>query len=153
MINIFVGITVYAELSNNLKFQKHITLFPTWQCWVVFTLGRLHFLMWSFRNQTSPILGLFHPKDLIPICIHEKKGQGLGEMPVGVYNRPGCNIRFSPTSLAMMWSCGHRRSWEDFQWCALEGQWIFMENQLCPCRSKIVTPKEKWKWEKFLKRA
>ena len=29
MINIFVGIIVYAELSNDLKFQKHITLFPT----------------------------------------------------------------------------------------------------------------------------
>ena len=28
-INIFVGIIVYAELSNKLKFQKHITLFPT----------------------------------------------------------------------------------------------------------------------------
>ena len=25
----FWGIIVYAELSNNLKFQKHITLFPT----------------------------------------------------------------------------------------------------------------------------
>ena len=34
MITSFVGIIVYAELSNNLKFQKHITLFPTWQCWV-----------------------------------------------------------------------------------------------------------------------
>ena len=34
MINIFVGIIVYAELSNDIKFQKHITLFPTWQCWV-----------------------------------------------------------------------------------------------------------------------
>ena len=69
-------------------------------------------------THTSPIFGLFHLKDLIPICIHQQKGQELGEIPVGGYNRQGCNIGFSPTSLAMMRSCGHRRSWEVFQWCA-----------------------------------
>ena len=134
MVIISVGIIVYAELSNNLKFQKHITVshmtvLSGCSRWGYCTSSSGH--SWT---QTSPILGVFHPKDLIPICIHQQKGQGLG-MPVGGYNRPGCNISFSPTSLAMMWSCGHRRSWE--------GQWIFMENKLFPCENKIVTPKEK----------
>ena len=118
MINIFVGIRVYAELSNNLKFQKHITVSHMTVLSVCSPWGDCTSSCGHSRTQTSPILGLFYPKDLIPICIHQQKGQGLGEMSVGGYNRPGCNISFSPTSLAMMWSCGHRRSWEVFQWCA-----------------------------------
>ena len=116
MINIFLGIIVYAELSNNLKFQKHITVshmtvLSGFSPWGHYTSSCGH-----SGTQTS-ILGLFHPNDLTPTCIHQQKGQELGEMPVGVYNRPGCNNSFSPTSLAKM-PCGHRRSWEVLQWCA-----------------------------------
>lgn len=118
MVNIFVGIIVYAELSNNSKFQKHSTLphmivLRGCSSWGDCTPSCGH-----SGTRTSPILGLLHPNDLTPICIHQQKGQELGKMPVGGCNRPGCNINFSPTSLAMMWSCGHRRGWEVFQWCA-----------------------------------
>ena len=106
MVIISVGIIVYAELSNNLKFQKHITVSHMTVLSVCSPWGDCTSSCGHSGTQTSPILGLFHSRVLIPICIHPQKGQELGEMPVGVYNRPGCNINFSPTSLAMMWSCG-----------------------------------------------
>ena len=144
MINIFVGIIVYAELSNNLKFQKHITLFPTWECWVCVHPGETAFpyvvipeprLLLSLASSISRISS--------PSVSISRKGRDLDK----------CLWEFiigqdaTSVSLLLHWP-----------WCGLvateevgksssglpqEGQWIFMENQLCPCRSKIVTLKEK----------
>ena len=95
MVIISVGIIVYAELSTNLKFQKHITVSHMTVLSVCSPWGDCTSSCGHSGTQTSPILGLFHPKDVIPICIHKKKGHGLGEMPVEGYNRSGCNVNFS----------------------------------------------------------
>ena len=154
MINIFVGIIVYAELSNNLKFQKHITLFPTWQCWVRVHTGETalpHVVIQEPRlllSLASSIPKISSPSVSISRRVRDLK-KCLWEVIIGQDE--------TSISLLLHWPwCGSvatEEAGKSSSGVPLEGQWIFMGNQLCPCRSKIVTHKEKWKWEKFLKRA
>ena len=143
MINIFVGIIVYAELSNNLKFQKNITLFPTWKCWVGVHPGEttlLHLVIQEARLLLS--LASSIPKISSPsICI-SRRGRDLEKCLWEVI------IGQDATSVSLLFHwpwCGPvatEEAGKSSSGVSLEGQWIFMENQLCPCRSKIVTPKE-----------
>ena len=144
MINIFVGIIVYVKLSNNLNFKKHITLFPTWQCWVGVHTGETAFphvvipeprLLLSLASSISRISS--------PSVSISRKGRDLDK----------CLWEFiigqdaTSVSLLLHWPICRPVATEEAgkssSGVPLEGQWIFMENQLCPCRSKIVTPKEK----------
>ena len=144
MIKIFVGIIVYVGLLNNLKFQKHITLFPTWQCWVGVHIGETAFphvvipeprlilsLASSIRNISSPSASISRRVRDLDKCLWEFI---IGQNATSV-------------SLLFHWPwCGPVATEEvgkSSSGVPLEGQWIFMENQLCPCRSKIVTLKEK----------
>ena len=153
MINIFVGIILYAELSNNLKFQKHITLFPTWQCWVGVHHGESTLLLVVIQEARLLLsLASSIPKISSPSVSISRRGRELEK----------CLWEFiigqdaTTVSLLLHWPrcpVATEEAGKSSSGVPLEGQWIFMENQLCPCRSKIVTPKEMWKWEKFLKRA
>ena len=143
MINIFVGIIVYAELSNNLKFQKHITLFPTWQCWVGVHPGEtaLHHVVIQEPRLLS--LATSIPKISSPSVSISRRGRDLEK----------CLWEFiigqdaTSVSLLLHWPwCGPvatEEAGKSSSGVPLEGQWIFMENQLCPCKNKIVTTKEK----------
>ena len=144
MINIFVGIIVYAELSNNLKFQKHITLFPTWECWVGIHPGGTalpHVVIHEPRlllSLASSISRISSPS----VCI-SRRGKDLEKCLWEVI------IGHDATSVSLLlhWPwCGPvatEEAGKSSSGVPLEGQWIFMENQLCPCKNKIVTPKEK----------
>ena len=144
MINIFVGIIVYAELSNNLKFQKHITLFPAWQCWVGVHPGETtlpHVVIPEHRLLLS--LASSIPKISSPFVSISRRGRDLKKCLWEVIN--GQDATSVSLQLHWLW-CGPVATEEVGKYSSgvsLEGQWIFMENQLCPCRSKIVTPKEK----------
>ena len=141
---IFVGIIVYAELSNNLKFQKHITLFPTWQCWVGVQPGENalpHVVIQEPRLLLS--LASSIPKISTPSVSISRRGRDLEkclwEVIIG-QDAPS-------VSLLLHWPwCGPVATKEvgkSSRGVPLEGQWVFMENQLCPCINKIITPKEK----------
>ena len=144
MINIFVGIIVYAELSNNLKFQKHITLFPTWQCWVGVHPGETA-LPYVVIQEPRLLLSLASsiPKISSPYVSISRRGRDLEKCLWEVI------IGQDATSISLLlhWPwCGPvaiEEAGKSSSGVPLQGQWIFMENQLCPCRSKIVTPKEK----------
>ena len=144
MINIFVGIIVYAELSNNLNFQKHIALFPTWQCWVGVHPGETalpHVVIQEPRLLLS--LASSIPKISSPSVSISRRGRDLEKcLWEVVIGQDATSV-----SLLLHWPwCGPvatEEAGKPSSGVPLEGQWIFMENQLCPCRSKIVTPKEK----------
>ena len=144
MINIFVGIIVYAELSNNLKFQKHITLFPTWQCWLGVHTGETelpHVVIQEHRLLLS--LSSSIPKISSPSVSISTRGRDFEKCLWKVIIGQDA----TSVSLLLHWPwCGPvatEEAGKSSSGVPLEGQWIFMENQLCPCRSKIVTPKEK----------
>ena len=144
MFNIFVGIIVYEELSNNFKFQKHITLFPTWQCWVCVHPG----------ETALPHVVFQEPRLLLSLASSIPK---ISSTSVSISRRvrdlEKCLweviIGQDATSVSLLFHwpwCGPvatEEAGKSSSGVPLEGQWIFMENQLCPCRSKIVTPKEK----------
>ena len=140
----FCGYNSYAELSNTLKFQKHITLFLTWQCWVCVHPGEtalLHVVILEPRLLLS--LASSIPKISSSSVSISRRGRDLEK----------CLWEFiigqdaTSVSLLLHWPICRPVATEEAgkssSGVPLEGQWIFMENQLCPCRSKIVTPKEK----------
>ena len=144
MINIFVGIIVYAELSNNLKFQKRITLFPTWECWVGVHPG----------ETALPHVVIQEPRLLLSLASSISRVSS----PSVSISRRGRNLQKCLWEVIIGQDATSVSPLLNWSWCGsvateeagkssigvpLEGQWIFMENQLCPCRSKIVTPKEK----------
>ena len=144
MINIFVGIIVYAELWNNLKFQKHITLFPTWECWVGVHPGETA-LPHVVIQEPTLLLSLASSISRIssPSVSISRRGRNLEKCLWEVI------IGQDATSVSLLvhWPwCGPvvtEEAGKSSNGVPQEGQWIFMENQLCPCRSKIVTLKEK----------
>ena len=144
MISIFVGIIIYAELSNNLRFQKHITLFLTWQCWVdvhPWETALPHEVIQEPRLLLS--LASSIPKISSPSVSIRKIGRDLEKCPWEVIIGQDA----TSVSLLLHWPwrgpVAAEEAGKSSSGVPLEGQWIFMENQLCPCRSKIVTPKEK----------
>ena len=131
MINIFVGIIVYAELSNKLKFQKHITLFPTWLCWVGVHPGETalpHAVIQEPRLLLS--LGFSIPKISSPSVSISRRGRDLEKCLWEV------TIGQDATSISLLhhWPwCGPVATEEGGKSSSSvpqEGQWIFMENQL-----------------------
>ena len=144
MINIFVGIIVYVELSNNLKFQKHITLFPTWPCWVGVHPGETAFPHVVIQERTL-LLSLASSISRIssPSVSISRRGRNLEKFLWEVIiGKDAISV-----SLLLHWPwCGPvatEEAGKSSSGVPQEGQWIFMENQLCPYRSKIVSPKEK----------
>ena len=144
MINIFVGIIVYVELSNNLKFQKHITLFPPWQCWVVVHPGESalpHVVIPEPRLVLS--LASSIPKISSPSVSISRRGRDLEKCLWEVIIAQDATL----DSLLLHWSwcspVAREEVGKSSSGVPREEQWIFLENQLCPCRSKIVSPKEK----------
>ena len=143
MINIFVGIIVYAELSNNLKFQKHITLFPTWQCWVGVHHGESTLLLVVIQEARLLLsLASSIPKISSTSVSISRRARDLEKWLWEVI------IGQDATSVSLLlhwpwWGpVATKEVGKSSSGVPLEGQCVFMENQLCPCRSKIVTPKE-----------
>ena len=131
MINIFVGIIVYAELSNDIKFQKHITLFPTWQCWVGVHAGDTalpHLVIHEPRLLLS--LASSIPKISSPSVSISRRGRDLEKCLWEVI------IGQDATSVSLLfhwpWCCpvATEEGGKSSSSVPQEGQWIFMENQL-----------------------
>ena len=145
MINIFVGIIVYAELSNNLIFQKHITLFPIWQCWVGVHPGETALPHVVIQEPKLLSLASSIPMISPPLVSISRRGR----------NSEKCLWEFiigqdaTSVSLLLHWPwCGPvatEEAGKSSTGVPLKGQWIFMENKLCPCKNKMVTPQGKVK--------
>ena len=149
MINIFVGKIVYAELSNNLKYQKHITLFPTWQCWLGVHPGETAFPH-VVIHETRLLLCLASsiPKISSPSVSISRRGRDLECLWEVIIGQDATSI-----SLLLHWPwCGPVATEKLGSLpvvCHLKGSEFSWKINFV----QIVTPKEKWKWEKFLKRA
>ena len=149
MINIFVGIIVYAELSNDIKFQKHITLFPTWQCWVGVHAGDTalpHLVIHEPRLLLS--LASSIPKISSPSVSISRRGRDLEKcLWEFIIGQDATSVSYFIGHDVVLWPQKKLGSLPVV--CHLKGSEFSLKINFV----QIVTPKEKWKWEKFLKRA